>query len=46
VDVGSSADYGERYSLGVDHNMALRAGGRRTEFPLSVGLGPVHSPPF
>jgi hypothetical protein len=25
VDVGRCADYRERYSLGVDHNMALRA---------------------
>jgi hypothetical protein len=53
VDVGWSAYYRERNSFGVDHNsiatLALRAGGRRTEFPLSVGDGPVrlaHSPPF
>jgi hypothetical protein len=46
MHVGRRTDYRERNSFGIDHNMALRAGGRRTELPLSVGLGPVHSPPF
>jgi hypothetical protein len=41
VNVGRCADYGERNSLGVDHNMALR-----TRFALICGVRPCTLPPF
>lgn len=46
VNISTRTHYRERDPLSVDHKMALRSGGRRTEFPLFVGDGPVPSPPF
>ncbi len=39
--VSSRTLQGEGYAPSLYHKMALRAGGRRTELPLSVGFGPV-----
>ena len=41
MDVSTSQLHRKGYALGFDHNMAFRAGGRRTELPLSVGLRPI-----
>jgi len=41
VGVGTRQFHRQRDTPSFDHNMALRAGGRRTELPLSVGFGPI-----